>query len=42
MPPINIRKALYIRAVKHGMEEDLTTVLNDYVEKLLDEKDSEG
>jgi len=40
MPPINIRLKLFKRAVKHDL--DLTVILNDYVEKLLDEKDREG
>jgi len=40
MPPINIRISLFKRAVKYDM--DLITILNDHVEKLLDEKDLEG
>jgi len=40
MPPINIRMSLFKRTVKYDM--DLITILNDHVEKLLDEKDREG
>ena len=40
MPPINIRLDLFKRAVKYDM--DLITIVNEHVEKLLDEKDREG